>query len=131
MELSWLEKKYSLWEVNIVKFKLDENVPFILKRVIEPLGNHIVDSVFHENITGISDKNLNLKCHSEKRVLITLDTDFMNISDPFYGIIVLRPKTQGKSAVRNLFEIFLKHYPIEKSIGKILIIEPNQIRIRP
>jgi len=113
-----------------VKFKLDENVPFILKRVIEALGNHMVDSVFHENITGISDKNLNSKCHLEKRILITLDTDFMNISDPLYGIIVLRPSTQGKNAVSNLFEIFLKSYPLEKSIGKILILEPNQIRIR-
>jgi predicted nuclease of predicted toxin-antitoxin system len=113
-----------------VKFKLDENIPFILKRVIEALGNHVVDSVFHENITGICDQNLNSKCYLEKQVLFTLDTDFINISDPFYGIIVLRPKTQGKNAVKSLFEIFLKNYPIEKSLGKILIIEPSQIRIR-
>lgn len=113
-----------------MKFKLDENTPFILKRVIEALGNHVVDSVFHENITGISDKKLVSKCHLEKRVLITLDTDFINVSEPFYGIIVLRPKTQGKNAVKRLFEIFLKNYPIEKCLGKILIIEPNQIRIR-
>ncbi len=113
-----------------MKFKLDENRPFILKKVIETLGNHEVDSVFHENITGISDKDLNSKCYLEKRVLITLDTDFINISDPFHGIIVLRPKTQGKNAVKDLFEIFIKNYPIEKSLGKILIIEPHQIRIR-
>ncbi|MBN1802744.1 MAG: hypothetical protein JW891_14635 [Candidatus Lokiarchaeota archaeon] len=36
-----------------MKFKLDENIPFILKGIIESTGNHEVDSVFHENITGI------------------------------------------------------------------------------
>jgi len=69
-----------------VKFKLDENMPFTLKRIIEKLGNHQVDSVYHEGLTGIDDKSLNQTCYKEKRVLITLDTDFMNISDPFYGI---------------------------------------------
>lgn len=54
-----------------MKFKLDENIPWILKKVIENVGDHEVDSVFHENITGIDDKSLNIKCFKEKRVLIT------------------------------------------------------------
>ena len=39
-----------------MKFKLDENTPWILKKAIEEKGNHQVDSVFHENITGIDDR---------------------------------------------------------------------------
>ena len=41
-----------------MKFKLDENVPWILKRVIEGSGDHEADSVFHENITGINNNKI-------------------------------------------------------------------------
>ena len=113
-----------------MKFKLDENTPFILKNIIEKTRNYKVDSVFHEKLTGIDDKNLNRKCFDNKQILITLDMDFVNITDPFYGIIILRPKTQGKKAVRTLFEDFLNSYNLKDVIGKIIIVEPNQIRIR-
>ncbi len=113
-----------------MKFKLDENVPWILKNVIESIGQHEVDSVFHENITGIDDKSLNEKCFEEKRILITLNSDFLNPIDNFYGIIIIRSKKQGKNAVKELFERFLKSYHLEESEGKIIIIELNQIRIR-
>ena len=45
-----------------MKFKLDENMPWILKNLIENIGKHEVDSVFHENIAGIDDKSLIWKC---------------------------------------------------------------------
>jgi len=56
-----------------LKFKLDENVPWILKSVIESVGQHEVDSVFHENITGIDDKELNKRFFEENRVLIPIN----------------------------------------------------------
>ena len=79
-----------------MKFKLDENTPWILKKVIEEIEEHQVDSVYHENITGIDDKSLNQICFKENRILITLDYDFANINDNFYGIIILRPKVKVK-----------------------------------
>ncbi len=113
-----------------MKFKLDENNPWILKDVIENVGQHEVDSVFHENITGINDKELNKRCFEENRVLITLNSDFINPLDEFYGIIIMRSIKQGKNAVKELFERFLKSYSLSESIGKIIIIEPDQIRVR-
>ena len=113
-----------------MKFKLDENTPWILKKVIENSGEHRVDSVFHENLTGIDDKSLNARCLKEEQVLITLDTDFINMKGPYYGIIILRPETQGKNAVKSLFEKFIENYDLVKAIGKIIIVESNQIRIR-
>ncbi len=113
-----------------MKFKLDENAPWVLKTVIENVGQHEVDSVFHENISGIDDKNLNLKCYEEKRILTTLNADFINPIDNFYRIMILRSKKQGKNAVKELFEKFLIRFPLEETSGKIIIIEPNQIRIR-
>lgn len=113
-----------------MKFKLDENTPFILKGHIENVGDHQVDSVFHEKLTGIDDTSLNRKCFNNKQILITLDTDFINIMDPFFGIVILKPKTQGKNAVKSLFKKFLKSYPLKNVVGKIIIVEPNQVRIR-
>lgn len=113
-----------------MKFKLDENIPWILKNVIESIGQHEVDSVFHENIAGIDDKSLIRKCFKEKRILITLNSDIIDPTDNFYGIIILRSNKQGKNAVKELFERFLKSYSLEKLVGKIIIIEFNQIRIR-
>ncbi len=98
--------------------------------MIEDLGNHQVDSVFHENLVGIDDKKLNQICLSTQRILITLDTDFIHIIEPFFGIIVLRSRTQGKKAVKKIFELFLENFPVEEVAGKIIIIEPDQIRIR-
>ena len=105
-------------------------MPFTLKRVIDKLGKHQVDSVYHENLTGIDDKSLNQICYKDKRILITLDSDFINITDSFYGIIVLRSKTQGKNAVISLFEIFLDNFSLKDVVEKIIIIEPDLIRIR-
>jgi len=113
-----------------VKFKIDENLPFIFKKIIESHGNHQVDSVFHENLTGINDQKLIKVCLVEKRILLTLDTDFINIQDPFYGIIIIRSRTQGKNAVKKLFMEFLESFPLEDVIEKRIIIEPNFIRIR-
>lgn len=35
-----------------MKFKLDENVPFSIKGIIESSGDHLVDSVHHEKLDG-------------------------------------------------------------------------------
>ena len=66
-----------------------------------------------ENIKQIDDKNLILHCLKEKRVLITLDTDFMKTTDDNYGIIILRSKTQGKKAVKAIFQSFLDNFNLE------------------
>ncbi len=42
----------------------------------------------------------------------------------------MRSKKQGKNAVKELFERFLKSYSLEETVGKIIIIETNQIRLR-
>ena len=57
-------------------FILYSELPFNLKRIIESEGNHQVDSVYHEKISGIDDKSLIEHCLKEKRILITLDQDF-------------------------------------------------------
>jgi predicted nuclease of predicted toxin-antitoxin system len=117
-----------------MKFKLDENIPFSLKKHIESKGDHQVDSVFHEKKTGIDDHSLLESCLQEQRILITLDTDFnnpvMHPRDSLYGIIILRPHTQGKKAVNSLFTHFLNSYELDKTIKKVLLVEVESISIR-
>lgn len=117
-----------------MKFKLDENVPFSLKNLIEVAGDHQVDSVFHEKKTGIDDNSLLKLCLKEKRVLITLDTDFNNpIMHPqvsLFGIIILRPTSQGKIAVNNLMTNFLASFKLEDCANKVLLVEFDNITIR-
>lgn len=116
-----------------MKFKLDENLPFNLKRIIESKGNHQVDSVYHEKISGIDDRSLLEHYLKEKRILITLDQDFesekLHPSDSHFGIIILKQKMQGKQAVSSLFASFLKNYDLDKVKRKKIVIEPKFIRI--
>ncbi|NHJ48980.1 MAG: hypothetical protein FK733_14435 [Asgard group archaeon] len=117
-----------------MKFKLDENIPFSLKKLIEAKGDHQVDSIFHEKKTGIDDHSLLKVCMEEKRILITLDTDFNNpIMHPIeslFGIIILRPVSQGKTAVNKLMTNFLASYKLEDCINKVLLVEFDNISIR-
>ena len=113
-----------------MKFKIDENLPFILKSLIENTGSFQVDSVYHEGLKGISDDDLLGICLREKRVLITLDTDFITPNRPNYGIIILRSQKQGKNAIKTLFSSFLRNFDIKNSEKKIVIVEPTQIRVR-
>ncbi len=54
----------------------------------------------------------------------------MKTTDDNYGIIVLRLKTQGKKAVKSIFQNFLDNFKLEETKRKIIIVELNQIRVR-
>ncbi|NHJ01893.1 MAG: hypothetical protein EAX86_07090 [Candidatus Heimdallarchaeota archaeon] len=117
-----------------MKFKIDETSPFSVKTLLESTGNHEVDSLYHEGKIGIEDKDLLQSCLKEERILITLDNDFSNdILHPrgtVYGIILLRPETQGKRAFLDLFEEFLNKFKLEDVVNKVVIVEAHQIMVR-
>ena len=117
-----------------MRFKLDENVPFVLKSIIEEKEEYEVDSVFHQGMAGVSDKQLFEHCTKEKRILITLDNDFSSQTsysiEKIEGIIILKPSTQGKNALKSLFKIFLKKYSLNSVKGKRILIYPDEIKIR-
>ena len=117
-----------------MKFKLDENIPFSLKKIIESSGSHQVDSVKHEELVGTDDQILVKHCFNEKRILITLDTDFVHShilkNQKLYGLILLRSFTQGKKAINSLFQSFMDSYDLNDTENKILIVQSDQIKLR-
>ena len=117
-----------------MRFKIDENAPFSVINLLESRGSHQADSLYHQGKTGIADQNLLDLCFKEKRILITLDTDFSNAflhpRGTFYCIILVRPQNQGKTAFLQLFHKFLAQFPLEQVVDKVVIVESHQIVIR-
>ena len=116
-----------------MKFKLDENVPLQLKKVIKK-ANYSVSDVYEENLSGKNDKLVIETCKKEKYVLITNDSDFTNIhaypTNKHKGIIVFRLKKQGVLAVTNALTTFLEEADLNKIEGGITIIGSDFVRVR-
>jgi predicted nuclease of predicted toxin-antitoxin system len=115
-----------------MKFKVDENLPLEVVRLLEDNG-HDALTVLGQNLGGEPDSRIAQVCKEEKRALITLDTDFSDIrtypSEEFFGLIVLRLKTQDKphvlSVVSRLINILFKE-PLDR---RLWIVEEGRVRI--
>jgi len=115
-----------------MKFKVDENLPIEVVRLLEDNG-HDALTVLGQNLGGEPDSRIAQVCKEEKRALITLDTDFSDIRtyppEEFFGLIVLRLKTQDKphvlSVVSRLINILFKE-PLDR---RLWIVEEGRVRI--
>lgn len=114
-----------------MRFKLDEKLDPQLAPLLAE-GGHEVDSVREEGLGGTTDEALYSTCRSEQRVLITLDLDF---SDPLRfppeesgGIIVLRPRRNTLSLIRETLVAALPTLKRERLEGALWIVEPGRIR---
>ncbi|MCK6438992.1 MAG: DUF5615 family PIN-like protein [Planctomycetes bacterium] len=117
----------------MLRFKIDENLPALVKEVLVTRG-HDTHTVEDERLSGTSDGHIGRICVAENRALITLDTDFGNIvkfpPQRFDGIIVLRPLRQDRDSVKKLLHDVLSRLQSEPVAGKLWIVEPRRIRIR-
>lgn len=116
-----------------LKFKIDENLPI---EIVDCLSHAEYDAVtvIDQGLTGSKDCNIAKICKNEGRIIVTLDTDFMDIRtyppDEYSGIMVIRVKKQNR---RHIIDIFaqtiplLKNEPINHSLW---IIEESRVRIR-
>ncbi len=114
-----------------MKFKLDENVPLALREQLADAGFGDTTTVQSERIPGVSDRDLAAVCRAESRVLITLDHDF---TDPMLfppsegaGFIVLESLSQGNYAIQNLFQDFMQRFPLQRALGKTLIVSSLRV----
>ncbi|MDP2896989.1 MAG: DUF5615 family PIN-like protein [bacterium] len=113
--------------------KLDENVPAGLVSVLRGHG-HGATTVSDEGLAGQPDATIWDAAQRENRLLVTMDRRFADVrslgSVAHAGIIVLRPSTQGRRAIRALFESLVDQHPLEPFMGAIVIVDDRRIRVR-
>ena len=57
-----------------MKFKIDENLPLEFAQALQSVGHDAV-TVVQEGLSGVPDPEVMFVCHSEHRVIVTLDVD--------------------------------------------------------
>jgi len=117
-----------------MRFKLDECVDVRLTRLFEAAG-HDAETVFSENVAGVSDRAIYDLCQKEKRTLVTQDMDFSNpfVFNPIptEGIVVLRNPSQLLRNLGVLVQKAIAHLSVEKPAGHLWVVGKSGIRIWP
>lgn len=116
-----------------MQFKVDENLPLEIAEKLHASGQDVL-TIVEQGMSGASDLNVANVCKKEKRVIVTLDLDFADIRayppDQFYGIIVLRVKSQDKHHIIDTFNQVIALLGKEPLVNHLWIVEENQIRLR-
>lgn len=116
-----------------MKFKIDENLPIEVADLLQQVGHDAV-TVYDQNLVGEADENIATVCQSEKRAIVTLDTDFADIRayppEAYLGIIVMRLKRQDKPYVLDIVKRWIKALSEEPLESHLWIVDERQIRIR-
>ena len=114
-------------------FKIDENLPSDTAALLQEFGFG-AHTVREEGLLGANDEVLADVARREGRVFVTLDRDFSNIRAyppaDHAGIVVRRPQTQDKLAVKGLLQRLISMLSSESPVGELWIVEPDRIRRR-
>lgn len=116
-----------------MKIKLDENLPRSLSAILRKIG-FSADTVFDENLQGVSDKVLWQTVKSENRFLITQDLDFSNEkkfkAGTHAGIILLRLKNPGRNALINKVTEIFQSGLVKQWKRCFVVVTDSKIRVR-
>ena len=116
-----------------MKIKLDENMPVAFAVLLRHAGNDAM-TVSEEGLAGIDDSLLLATAHSEKRLLITFDSDFGDIRNypvgTHSGIVVCRLADQRWAHLKQAAEKLLDSGVLERLSGGLAVVDEARIRIR-
>ncbi|MCY4575843.1 MAG: DUF5615 family PIN-like protein [Chloroflexi bacterium] len=116
-----------------VRFKLDENLPAEMTAQFEQEG-HDTATIVGQGMAGARDYEVANACVEEERVLVTLDTDFANITSyppaNYFGIVVFRLNDQSRDRIAATGDRFLRSLTTDSLAGQLWIVEEARIRIR-
>ncbi|MGB9775134.1 MAG: DUF5615 family PIN-like protein [Anaerolineae bacterium] len=114
-------------------FKVDENLPVEVAEYLQQAG-YDARTVWEEGVSGVSDAVIADICLREKRVLLTLDTDFADIrrypSEDYPGLVVLRLRRQEKPYVLRVVSRLLPMFRVEPVKGRLWVVEEERVRIQ-
>lgn len=115
-----------------MEFKLDENLPDALVALLAEKG-HDVCTARQQALNGRPDFDLAAACKAERRVIVTLDLDFSDITtfppEEYAGIIVLRVRNQSRNHVMSVFRALLPLFETEPLAGHLWIAEESRVRV--
>ena len=116
-----------------MKFKLDENLPELVRESLSELG-HDAHTVADKGLAGAPDETVLRACVAEDRVLITLDLDFSDIRayppGSYPGLSVLRPAKQTFKSIEALVHAGVRLSAVERVRGQRWVIDDKRVRIR-
>ena len=116
-----------------MKFKLDENFGSRTQNIFRASG-HDVQTVWEQDMLGSPDGYVYEVCRSERRCLVTLDTDFSDVTrfppEGSSGIAVIRVhQNPSLPLLEQLVRQFLDALLLESIHAKLWIVEVGRIRI--
>ncbi len=116
-----------------MKFKMDENLPTELVDDLRVAG-HEAETVSDEGLTGAPDPVILENVLNEGRTLLTMDKGIADVRayapGCYAGIVLFRPSTSGRGAVR---AFVCRHLPtiLQTDLaGHLMVITDRSIRIR-
>lgn len=117
------------------KFLLDENLSHETAVFLQSLG-YDTKTVVQFGLGGAEDATIARKAAQQKRILITLDSDFGEIfyfaAERNLWIIVLKIRNQTVESVNNTLRRLLDAKILERKTlyNTLLIVEEGRIRVR-
>src|SRR5262245_57216944 len=115
-----------------MKFKLDENMPVDLVRVLSGLG-HDVDTVPEEALTGRPDSDVWACTQEAERLLITQDLDFGDrrrfAPGTHNGILLVRLAYPCRQTLLDRVGMLFLNEPIEEWHGSLVVVTDRKIRV--
>jgi predicted nuclease of predicted toxin-antitoxin system len=116
-----------------MRFKVDENLPVEAAERLRQAG-HDATTVAEQRLSGATDASLAALCQRERRILVTLDTDFANIRnyppEQYPGIIVLALRRQDKAHVLDVTARLMQLFATEAVEHRLWVVEEGRVRIR-
>lgn len=116
-----------------MRCKVDENLPGEVAHFLREAGID-AETVAEEHMSGSADMSVAAAANSEQRTLITLDTDFANITayppSQHHGLIVIRTGAQDKQTVCDLVAHLVPILTARDPARELWILEPGRIRVR-
>lgn len=116
-----------------MRFKIDQNLPDSVAVRLREAG-HDSATIHEERMVGQVGLRVAAVCQAERRALVTLDLDFSDIRSyppqDYFGIIVLRPRTQGRAAVLSPVAQVIPLIEEEQLVGRLWIVQVGGVRVR-
>lgn len=116
-----------------VRFKIDENLPVEFADILRA-SSYDAETVAGENLKGETDHKLSAVCKSERRVIISLDLDFSDITRyaprKYPGFIVFRVGSHDKTHLIHHLKALIPVLDMEPIQNRLWIVDEDGIRIR-